>query len=164
MNVAKPAGKLSISDFQRYPIWRYTNVDELSGDETIVAPIEVAPVVNLDSCVIGVPVTLNNGRKLWAMLCNIDLENDLATRQFLQLSLSLNDRWFHVARYFDIDFENRSPSRLADALGLPLNQIFPIVYDLTHLVSGSSEVLHSKVLAEPDVRLSREERMKLALR
>src|SRR5262249_37701259 len=120
----KTVDSLSIEDLRRHPVWQYATRER--ADETSVRPIKRLPASNLTGKVVGVPVVLANGRKVWALIGNVDATNPRLTTHFLTLSVERDGRWFHVARYHDFDYEERAPEKLAAFLGLAVNEVFPI--------------------------------------
>src|ERR671912_1742694 len=112
MNDARRVDALTPTDLARAPLWEFVG-DGLSPDETYVRPVNEVPVDSLGGCVAATEVTLRNGRRLLALLGNVDLASPKHTRHFLALSLYLDDGWFHVARYHDFDAEDRGPVALA---------------------------------------------------
>jgi hypothetical protein len=122
------------------------------------------PVESLASRIAATEVALHNGRKIWAVLGNVDLNAPMLTRQFLTLSFYIDDAWFHLARYHDLDVEERGPVALANRLGMSLSDVFPIQYDLSQVAIGDEDVVRGAVPAEPSERLSRAELISLAVR
>jgi hypothetical protein len=163
MTIKKRASELCVSDIQKFPVWKYTYADEATVDETVVAPVEDLPVFDLDNCIVGTLLQLNDGSKHWGTLSNVHLKDRRRTNQFLQLSFFLNNRKFYLARYFDVDFDRRSPAKLAEFLNLPTTAVFPISYDISGIAVGDSSIVASKVELEPTERLDEDERIRLAL-
>jgi len=96
------------------------------------------------------------------MLANVSLNNVRSTEQFLFVSVLRDDgSVFHLARYHDIDRESSGPSALADFLGLDVDQVFPISYDISEVAVGLPEVVRGEVPAEPREQLNDDERRKL---
>jgi hypothetical protein len=71
--------------------------------------------------------------------------------------------WFHLARYFDVDFAQRGPAALSSFLGFPEKEIFPILYDITPYVIRAKIPTTGFISENPEVRLSREELIALSL-
>lgn len=77
------------------------------------------------------------------------------------ISLKKGDEWFHLARYFDSEYGRYGPEQLAGFLGLPVDEVFPISYDISLIAEGNEDVLKGQFHSEPLERLSRDERMSL---
>jgi hypothetical protein len=162
---AKPVTDLTMKDLASFPIWEY----DLDGesrpgrDETWVVPVTNLPVTSLSNRVISVKLRLG-GREVMGLLGNIDLDDPRASREFATLSVWRDGAWFHLARYFDMDREQRGAEQFAEFLGLPVGEVFPVRYDLSGIAVGHAEVIRGRIDAEPEVRLSSSQRMALALR
>src|SRR5262249_59029714 len=85
------------------------------------------------------------------------------TTHFLTLSVERDGRWFHVARYHDFDYEERAPEKLAAFLGLAVNEVFPITYDLRPYANGDPRALHGMIPEAPAEKLTRAEIIALAV-
>jgi hypothetical protein len=70
---------------------------------------------------------------------------------------------FHLARYFDVDFNQSGPQALADFLGLQLDEVFPIFYDISALSLGDRASLVGTIEKEHREKLTREELIALSL-
>jgi hypothetical protein len=158
----KPAASLTVADFQAYPVWEFINDDEV--DETAVRPVTQLPVSDLGGKLVGTPVNLAIGREVWALLGNIDARNARLNQHFLTLSIAHAGRWFRLARYHDHDYAERGPEALARVLGLPVDAVFPINYDLRPYARGDAAALCGQVDREPKERLTRAEIIALAVR
>lgn len=158
---AKPVDALVIDDFQRSPVWEFTNEDEQDLDETAVRPVNPLPVTDLGNRICGTQVVLANGRRVWAIIGNVDVADPRKTEQFLGISLEKNGSWFHVASYSAFDFAERGPDRAAEFLGLPVDEVFPIAYDLRQIAEGNAGSLRGEIPKEPRERLTLEERFAL---
>ena len=158
----RPADSLQPRDLLSHPVWEFASDDE--PDETNVHPVAELPIDSLENRIVGAEVELANGSRAWALLGNIDVNNARRTRHFLTVSMLVRDEWFHLARYHDVDHEERGPTQLAKALGLGVDDIFPIRYDIRQWVSGAvTDAVFGTVDAEPVERLSRTELIDLAL-
>lgn len=154
----KRAEDLTPEDFATYPVWEFTNNDEWG--ETVMQPVRYKPVAHLDGRVVGTQVRLANGRSGWATICNLNASHAQSTQHFLTLSIWHKKAWFHLTRYFDVDFDRRGPKALAAALSLPVDSVFPIHYDLTDLARGEAAALRGTIEKEPKEKLSEMEIMK----
>jgi hypothetical protein len=95
------------------------------------------------------------GRTIWRG--NINPDDPRQTQHVLVLSIERNGEWFHLARYHDFDFDRRGPDALSRFLDLPIDEVFPISYDIRELAHGDPTALAGRVLKEPTERLSRSE-------
>jgi hypothetical protein len=157
----KPAEDLTPEDFAIYPVWEFINDDELG--ETVMQPVRNKRVAHLNGRLVGTQVCLANGRSVWAMIGNVNAAHAQSTQHFLTLSVWHKKKWFHLARYFDVDYAKRGPKALAKALSLPVESVFPIHYDLTSLSRGEVSVLRGTIEKVPKEQLSRMEIMRLAI-
>lgn len=160
----RSANALTVEDFVRCPLWRFTDADEKAFDETVIVPIERFPVADLCGVIVGTPVRLANGVEAPAMLGNIDAQSAERTKQFLSLSIARNGEWRHLARYFDHDRDSHGPVALADFLGLRVQDVFPIRYDIRRFAFGDARALSGAIHAEPATRLNEDQIADLAVR
>lgn len=157
----KPVELLTVSDLAAAPVWKYVNSDRSS--ETLVRAVKAVPVKQLDGKIIGAEVRLANGTLVWALVGNIDPRNPRLTEHFLTLSIEREGKWFDLARYHDSDAIDRGPEALSYFLGLPVDDIFPISYDVRAYAKGDPASLKGRVHKAPRERLSREELIALAV-
>jgi hypothetical protein len=161
MKNMKPIEALEVGDLEAHAVWQYANVD--GANETLVRPIRRLPVARLAGRVVGTRVRLANGSCVWGLLGNIDESNARLTEHFLTLSVFQDGRWFTLARYHDFDYSENGPGVLARFLGLPINEVFPIAYDIRQHVKGEPAALAGLIPKEPRERLSRSELIALAV-
>jgi hypothetical protein len=157
----KPILSLQISDLEKYPVWEFSNNEE--SDDTEVRPIKRLPVSSLAGRTIGSRVLLANGQHVWAIIGNLDTNNPQMNEHFVTLSIGWKGKWFQLARYHDPDYERRGPSAVACFLGLPVDDIFPIFYDVRKYARGERAALTGTVLKEPRSRLTRAEIIAMAV-
>jgi hypothetical protein len=157
----KPVEELTPQDLEESPVWQYANSDEVG--ETAVRPIKTTPVRSLTARVVGVPVELANGRKVWGLLGNVDASNARLTEHFLTLSVEQDGKWFTMARYHDFDAEENGPLALARFLGMKVRDVFPIRYDISRWCKGEPAALAGEIPENPRERLSLEQIMALAV-
>jgi hypothetical protein len=157
----RTADKLDVSDLSESHVWEYVNDDE--EDERAVRPVRTTPVECLGNRLVGTHVTLANGARVWAILGNADTRDPRATRHFLTMRIERSGKWFDLARYHDFHFETNGPLQLAAFLGLAVDQVFPISYDLRPYAKGMTDALVGMVTKEPAERLSRADIVDLAL-
>lgn len=158
----KGVSTLNLADLRSQPVWRYRNSDERG--ETLVAPVKELPVGSLNGCLVASEIQLSCGRKQWSLVGNIDSTNPVLTAHFVTFSI-FNDQGerFELARYHDFDFLERGPAKLAAFLGLKLNEVFPIIWDVRPYATGVDAALHGTVTEEPNLRLSRAQIIALAV-
>jgi hypothetical protein len=157
----KPIDALDVSDLQAHAVWQYANVE--GANETLIRPIRRLPVARLAGRVVATRVQLANGTCVWGLLGNIDESSARLTEHFLTLSLLQERQWFTLARYHDFDYSENGPDALARFLGLPVDEVFPIAYDIRHYVKGDSAALAGRIPKEPRERLARAELIALAV-
>ena len=104
-----------------HPIWRFVTDDD--PDETWVLPVNGRRVSRLAGKIVGTEVMLADVPDSWAVFSNIEPDDEQLTEQFLSLSLFVNGRWFHLARYHDFDARMRGPGWLAAALRRPVGKV-----------------------------------------
>lgn len=161
----KPVNLLTVSDLASSPVWEFVNNEEDKGvvDETYVEPVIQVPASSLAGRIVGTRITLSNGRRVWAMLSNIDTTSETLTEQFMTLSVENDGNWFHLARYHDFDYTQRGPEQLAQFLGLGVDDVFPITYDVRSHVLGDPKVLCGVIRKDHIRMLSRAELIELAV-
>lgn len=157
----KTVDALAIEDLEEHPVWQYA--DNEASDETDLRPVRRLPVTNLTGKIVGVRVVLANGQQRWALFGNVDTTNARLTEHSLTLSVERDGRWFHAARYHDFDYEQRGPEQLASFLGLRVDDVYPISYDLRQHAEGDPLALCGTVRKEPTERLSRAEIIGMAV-
>ncbi len=157
----KPVSALQVSDLRRWPVWQYTNA--LAVDETMVRPVRQVPVKTLAGRIAGVELVLANGAPVWALIGNVDLRDRRMTEHLLTLSVERGGAWFAMARYHDFDAELRGPAALAQFLGLSVDDVFPMTYDLRGIALGDVAVLQGLIQKEAKECLSRAEIITMAV-
>ena len=151
----KPVELLSGADLQAHHVWQYINQDE--HGETLVRPVKRVPVATLSGRVVGAEVRLANSACVWALLGNVDVGDARLTGHFLMLSVLRDGRWFALSRYHDFDYAKNGPEALAGFLGLSVDEVFPIAYDIRAYATGEPAALVGIIPKEPSERLSRAE-------
>lgn len=149
-----PSEQLTPEHFVAAPVWSFVNND--NKGETLVRPVADIPVSDLAGCLVGVSVKLANGQKVDAMIGNVKSSKPERTKHFITLTIFHNEKKFHLARYHDPQYKREGPEALATFLDLPVQQVFPISYDLTGLSRGSVDALRGVIEFEPKLRLDRE--------
>jgi hypothetical protein len=158
----KRAEDLRAPDVEAFPVWEFVNNDEIG--ETVVRPVKTAPASNLRGRLVSTQVHLACGKTVLAQLGNIDSNNPKATKHFLQLIVFQSGKRFILARYHDFNWNSQGPQALADFLGMRIEDVFPISYDVSRFSTGDPAALVGKIEAEPRERLTRPEIIALAVR
>lgn len=159
-NKERTIENLSVDDLNKHPVWEFTGNDK-KGELTL-KPVEKIPVKTLDKRIVGTEVQLHNGTKVIGILGNVSVESRQRTQHFLTLSIVTASKRFVMARYHDHDWKGRGPDQLAEFLGLRVEDVFPISYNLTSIAVGDQDVLAGTIVAEPAERLTRSELIALA--
>jgi hypothetical protein len=152
---------LRVSDLEKYAVWRFANGDET--DDTAIRPVKGLPVSTLTGRFVGTRVRLASGDCLWGIVGNLDARNAEMNEHFVTISIERKGRWFHLARYHDADYAERGPQALAGFLGLAVDDIFPISYDVRRFVKGNTAGLKGSISKEPRVRLTRAQIIAMAV-
>jgi hypothetical protein len=157
----KPIESLLPADLATSPVWRF--VSSAGSDETWVQPVRRLPVSSLSGKMVATEVTLANGKRVWALIGNVDVNDPRLTQHFLTLSIERDGRWFRLARYHDHDYSTHGPEALASFLALPVDVVFPIAYDVRQYSRGKPAALAGEVHKEPRERLTRSQLIALAV-
>ena len=157
----RPVSSLRPDDLKAHPIWRFVTDDD--PDETWVLPVKGRRMGRLVGKIVCTEVILADGTRRWAMLSNIEPDDEQLTEQFLSLSLFVRGRWFHLARYHDFDARTRGPRVLAAALRRPVGKVFPIRYDLRRYVRHGASWLEGAVRRTPRHKLTRAQVIAMAV-
>ena len=164
IRITKSGDDLTRDDYRQYPIWEYTNEENPGEDETWVTPVLDLPVTTLSNRLVATELRLNNGTKIPAILSNIDLGNPFSTSHFILVSVYSGDREFVLAHYSASDYLDHGPCALAAFLGLPVDDVFPMTYDISDLAIGDTAALQGTIYEEHPAKLSDHELTILALR
>jgi hypothetical protein len=152
---------ITTDEIRQTPVWRFASKPR--SDETELIPVQKLPCKNLNGRLVGTQVTLADGALVWSFLGNIDTSNPRLTEHFLTISIEFNGKWFHLARYHDYDFADRSPAKLATFLGKEVDSVFPISYDIRSFAEGEPYALTGTIEKEPQERLTRAEIIAMAV-
>lgn len=162
MTMTKPSIEcITTEEIRETPVWRFASKPR--SDETELIPVRKFPCKNLNGRLVGTQVTLADGSFVWSFLGNIDTSNPRLTEHFITISIESNGKWFHLARYHDFDFAERSPVCLAAFLGKDVDSVFPIKYDIRSFAEGESDALTGLIEKEPHERLTRAEIIAMAV-
>jgi len=172
MASAKPTDKLTPNDWKKHPVWTFDldNETKPGRDETWMVPLKKLPATDLRNCgcngnaklACGLPVTV----VLWSVKLKSDLDEDELWKNFarlrsaagraplsnaLQYGIWVKDRWWLTEReggFMSLgDYKKRDPNELAQALGLDIDKVFPINYDISSVAVGPDTIVRGKLLA-----------------
>ena len=98
-----------------------------------------------------------------ATLWSVDLGDAMATKQFIHISFWLDEKWWLLSeRLFPTGkgtIETHLPTDLASKLGLELDAVFPIAYDISQFARGPADIIRGTISAEPRAKLTRDQRL-----
>ncbi len=159
---SKPAEFLTASDLSQYPVWEFVN-DCSADSDTLVCPFLRLPTNDLNNKLVGTEVRLANDNLIWAILENIVVQSPRETRHFLLITfLKDSGARFSMSRYHDPDYEAFGPPALAHFLGLPIDDVFPISYDVSRFADGDPDALTAEIQKKPTETLSEFELIAMA--
>ena len=138
--ILKKAEDLVPSDYAEYPIWEFA-LDLEIIDDTLMRPVTNLPVDDLGNRIVGTKVRLANGLQMWADITNLDLSSLSETKRYNALSLWQGDEWIPFVPYHDFGAKGKAAAKLAKALNLPVESIFPISYDISDCCVGDPAVV-----------------------
>jgi hypothetical protein len=119
------------------------------------------PVRCLGNRVAATTLSLSNGQRLFGTLDNVSLDHPPATRQFIGVSLYVGGNDLQLQRAQTPTFPCVNAPGIVRALGLRVEDVFPLSYDLTGLAVGHAEVIRGTIPAERPERLSGEDELAL---
>ena len=159
----KPAALLTANDFEVSPVWEFVAEPRDNENETWMTPVLSLPVDDLSGRVVRTSAKLADGSEFAAVLANVDLQDARKNAHFVMISIERDGTRFLVARYHDENWDTDGPVALARFLDRPVDQVFPISYDITQFASGAESTVRGLIHAEPAERLSNAELMDLIL-
>jgi len=160
---SKPIEKVTHEEWSRHTVWKILP-ESNKRDETWVKPVKRCPIKSLNGHLVATSLTLANGQSILGILGNLHPENLELSAHFLTLSVvSEQGGIFHLARYFDPDYDSCGPSALAKFLGLGITEVFPLKYRVASPVVQGVEAIASTIPATPEKMLTRAEIIALAV-
>jgi hypothetical protein len=153
---------LQVADFKMYPVWELLLDDD--AEEVSVVPVEKLPVTSLDGRVVGTQFRLANEQLVWAAVSNLSTKDPQLNAHLMVARIERDGNWFNLDRYWDVTYPQWGPQALSKFLGLSIEEIFPISYDLTSYAIGNQEALIGRIYSEPRERLSDKEILGLVRR
>lgn len=160
---ARPVEEITYEDWIKYPLWEFISESEFQ-DETYMLPSIQLPVENFDGRLLSCPIILSNGQVCHGLLGNINTTNTEFNPHLITLSFVIPDGRFNLARYHDYDYHQNGPESLAEFLGLPISEIFPISYAFDPSILIGATGITEYLDQVPEKKLSRAEIIELALR
>jgi len=154
---------LTVKHFQEYPIWEY-----ISCDSTKIKPVKRYPVDNMDDRIFGVQGRMFNGALIWMNFSNYYVDSKEYTDQFVLATFyhRRNDEdSIKLYRYHDSGYNNgHNPTAISKYLDMPIDDIFPIEINITHLLKRQCECSVYKLNKTPPMALTEKEWMRLAIK
>ena len=95
-NENKSVEKLSASDFAKYPVWKFTGVDDEL--EAVLKPVKRLPIRSASDCLIGSMAKLSNGRQVQCVVGNVRLKFTDLNEHLATLSVWSGGKIFHLAQ------------------------------------------------------------------
>jgi len=133
-------------DFRLFPVWEFAiDMEDLLESETVARPVLDLPLNDMGNRILGTQVRLANGARIWVKMGNLRLNEPAENERDLGISLFINGGWFHLARPTDSDQETHGPAALASAIGLRVDEIFPISYDVSASCVGDPRVIRGAI-------------------
>jgi len=154
-------GSLTPENFLTTPVWQHV-ID--FGASELIEPAP-QPIYTLDLRIIGGVAKRPGGKDIYIAISGLDARRPEKNAHFASFSIWWNSQWFHLARYFDADFEKKSPVAFCRQYNLTVNDIFPINYDFSHFVMDPAAAVAKGQLNSDynGIRLSRQELAALAV-
>lgn len=162
MKIRKSVNALTAEDVRAHPAWKFVNDDSLG--ERVVEAADELPLESLTGVVVGTQVKFANDETRWATLFNVSSSEPLPTEHFLSLCVLHETKWVPLARYHDVDYSIRGPAAFASVIGLEIDDIFPISYDIRRIAVGDPGALAGQILSVPRSRLTKLELIEMAAR
>jgi hypothetical protein len=139
---SRPLEEISFQELLDVGVWEY-DLDEEDytdeQDETWLRPTLEVPVDDSFFGVFAVPVRLGNGQQIPAVLHCIDLREP--TKDNTAAGLTVEKDEIRCCDEFDV---------MAQFLGLSMDDVFPITYDLSAYAIGHSEAVRGVINRPPD--------------
>ena len=152
---------LTRSDVLDYPIWRFTNRNP--NDELEIESVDRRSFADLSGLIIAAKVEFADSSQQLALHQGVSLAGPTVNDHFLSLTFERDGVWFPLARYHDVAIENFGPNQLAEFVGKPVKDVFPIKYDLRAVQYSDPQKLTRVVRDVPISRLSKEQIISLSL-
>ena len=161
----KAFSEITPEDLRRHPVWEFANdVETSNSDETYLRPFDQLPIDDFGNRIVGTMGTLANGSRIPILLQNVDLQSPYKTEHLATLTaFNAVGKTFPLARYHDIGIDTYGPDQLAAFLGLRVDDVFPISYDISDVAIGDHDAVHREICVRPIRPLSRSEIIEMAI-
>lgn len=142
----KDVGDIVPEDFRLFPVWEFAvDMEELVESECVVRPVFDTPVRDMGNRILGTQVVLANGSRIWARIDNLCLDNPAENEHCIDIALFKNGKWFRMGRPTNFDYAAHGPAALARDMGLSLEEVFPIRYDVSAYCVGDPGVVRGTI-------------------
>jgi hypothetical protein len=160
MSLAKPANKLTPKDWKKYPVWTFDsgNEGQPGRDETWMVPVKKLPATDITNGGCRAKATLACAKPITLVLCGVDLNPEQTLKvmaQYRVKPMTKAERAEYLkptTPHFRIfvkgewwDSELNGPGDLTEGLGLTIQEIFPIDYDISAFAVGIDYAVKGKI-------------------
>jgi hypothetical protein len=160
-NSTRPLNSLQPDDVKKNRLWEF--VPSKDG-ELWVKSIASRKTKKFSGRLVSCQVTFANDSRHWALIEGIDIDTPEFSRHNREIRLFVEGcGWFHLAQYFDNEEikKYRGESVLSEMMGLSVDEIFPIEFDVRELSSVDSSCLSGTFEVNPGWGLSKADVMAL---
>jgi hypothetical protein len=137
---------LTPEDFAAYRVWEFA-LDLEEVDDLAMRPVPNLPVNDLRNRLAGTEVRLANGSRLLAGIGNIFLNDAQKTKRLLGVRFYIGGEWVPLSREMNVAMYG--PEALARRLGLTVNEMFPVTYDVSASCIGDRNATRGSIEAVP---------------
>jgi hypothetical protein len=160
MSLAKPANKLTPRDWETYPVWTFDldNEGKPGRDETWMVPVKKLPATDIRNGGCRAKATLACGKPVTIVLRGVDLNPEQSLKLIAQYRIKPITKAERAERLkpkipkFRIfvkgawwDSQMNGLGDLTKALGLTIQEIFPIDYDISAFAVGVGFAVRGKI-------------------
>ena len=161
MNAVRTPSKIGPKVLAKHPVWEFLNDDEHPAGDTAMRPVEKLPVDRFEGRLFGTIVTLADGSHLPAAISDLAFGPKKYRHHFRSLTLFAKGRRFHLAKYFQVWYDDEGPDALAAFLKKKRADVFPISYDLSTLARGPADVVRGVFETKISNPMPRDQLMKI---
>ncbi len=150
MTEARKPNQIGPRILAQQPVWEFINEDDHPLGETAMQPVKKLPTKKFDGCIFGTNVVFADGTRIPASISDLNFGGPSYRHHFRSLTIFAHGKRFHLAKYFQIWFEKEGPDALARFLKKKTDDVFPITYDISHLVIGPKDVIRGQFFAKEE--------------